>query len=235
MKQIISFGLMPLQNDEHYQFHFDVNKLIQAQTATKLGIVPQYETYGKAISTEDAAMQAERGSAFTKTILEADSYRDQIDHGLALAIESNMYHFNPLIQEDARKVMRIWAQYDDVRRLSYNKQSSATTNRNNELRSNYSTELETMGVTEWLNRSDAANSEFITHFGSRAFEEAARISGNVQSARLVVDPAYNALITQINAMAVVNGDVLYSEFIDQVNYYINYYKTALAARKGRKK
>lgn len=235
MKQILSFGLMPLQNDEHYQFHFDVIKLIQTQTAASLGIVPQHESYEKAFAEEDEAMQAERGSAFTQTILEADAYRDQVDHGFGLAIESNTYHYDPVMQENARKVMRIWEQYPDLRRLSYNKQSSATTNRNNELRTNYSHELEAMGATGWLNKSDAANSEFISHFGSRANEEAARISINVQTARAAVDPAYYALVTQVNALAVVNGDASYGEFIDRVNYYISYYKTTLASRKGRKK
>jgi hypothetical protein len=36
-------------------------------------------------------------------------------------------------------------------------------------------------------------------------------------------------------LALVNGDAEYAEFIDKVNYYVDYYKTTLAARKGRKK
>jgi hypothetical protein len=50
-----------------------------------------------------------------------------------------------------------------------------------------------------------------------------------------VEPAYNAIVNQINALALVNADAQYAEFIDKVNYYIGYYKDTVAARKGRAK
>lgn len=235
MKQILTFDTHSLRNDEHAQFHSDVHKLIILQTAIKLGIVILLPVYETALTAEEAAMQVETGSAYTKTIIESDAYRDQLIHGLDLLIESGQYHYNLDVQESARKAKRIWDQYGDLRKLPYNEESSAITNRNKELNNNYASDIATINATEWLSKLDEANNEFINHFGSRANEEAARISGDVRAARNLVDPAFNVIVRQINALVVVNGEANYAEFIDQVNYYIGYYKNAIAARRGRKK
>ena len=63
---------------------------------------------------------------------------------------------------------------------------------------------------------------------------AARISSNVRNARIVVDPLYQAIVDQVNALTLVEGETDYAEFIDRLNYYINYYKATVAARRGRK-
>ena len=51
----------------------------------------------------------------------------------------------------------------------------------------------------------------------------------------MTEDAYNAIVEQVNALALINGDAQYAEFIDKVNYYVDYYKNTLAARKGRSK
>jgi hypothetical protein len=58
---------------------------------------------------------------------------------------------------------------------------------------------------------------------------------NVRESRNLTEDTYNAIVEQINALALVNGDADYAEFIDKVNYYVDYYKNTLAARKGRSK
>jgi hypothetical protein len=180
-------------------------------------------------------MQAEQGSAITKTITESDAFRDQLEFGFKRFVESQLNHFDPAVQEAAVRIDRILGQYGDLRHLSYNEESSAITNRNMELKTNYAADLLKIGATEWFENDDAANTAFATHFGERANEEASRLSGNVRAARALVDPAYYAIVNQVNALALINGETVYAEFIDQVNYYVNYYKSLLAARKGRKK
>ena len=235
MKKILFFDLHMTQNDEYAQFQTEVLKLIMLQAAVKLGIVTLLPAYESAMELLAKAMQAELGSVITKTITESDAFRDQLEHGFALFTESKLYHYDPAVQAAADRVKRILDQYNDLRRLPYNKESSAITTRNQQLRSNYAADVETIGGTEWLSHDDAANVEFINHFGDRANEIAARISGNVRDARNKVLDAYEAIITRINALSEVNGDADYAEFIDKVNYYVGYYKDGIAARKGRKK
>lgn len=235
MKKILFFDLHSAQNDEFFQFQSEIHKLILLYAAVQQGIVTLSGDYESALAALTQAMQAELGSVFTKTIIQTDAYRDQLEHGFALGVESKLYHYDPAVQEAAARIKRIWDQYGDLRRLPYNKESSAITNRNQELFTKYATDLSLIDSVEWLTKDDEANKEFIDHFGDRANEEAVRLIGNVRDARNLVEPAYTAIVNQVNALALVNGDAQYAEFIDKVNYYIGYYKDTVAARRGRAK
>lgn len=150
-------------------------------------------------------------------------------------VESCLYHYDPAVQNAGEHIQRIIDKYGDLRRLPYNKESAAITNRNTELLTNYASDVATASAAEWLNKDNAANDEFIAHFGERANEEAARLVSNVCDSRNQTEDAYNAIIEQVNALALVNGEAEYAGFIDKVNYYVDYYKSTLAARKGRSK
>lgn len=238
MKQILSVFPRYLHNDEHDQLHVDFENLIVTETPEKLGITVQYPIYKQAREAEKLALQAEIGSLHTKSITEADGFRDQLDKGLWLFVESQLYHFDTEIQEKAGRVWRILQQYGNIRKQSYNAESSNMSNRNEELRTKYEEDLVALGNgqgKEWLLKQDEANAQFTAHFGERADEISARISGNTLDARLMVDNAFSEITTRINALVVVNGEANYASFIDKTNYYINYHKETLAARKGRKK
>jgi hypothetical protein len=234
MKQIIPFFMRDLQNDEHHKFHFDVKKLVDEQTANKLKINPLFASYLTALAGEDAAIKVEQGSIITKTITESDEYRDFLERGFYKFTESQTMSFDPVVRTAAEHILRKLDQYGDLRYLPYQKETDNITTRNAELFSNYAADLATAEATERLTKIDEANNEFDSHFGNRANETAARISSNVRNARILVDPAYQAIVNQINALALVEGEANYAEFIDRVNYYINYYKAGIAARRGRK-
>jgi len=235
MKKINGLDLLVLRNDEHAQFHSEISKVIMLHTAIRLGIVKLIDKYESSIAAEEAAMLVDQGSVFTKTITQADEYRDQLDRSFNLLVESKTYDYDPAVRESAGRVERILQQYGNLRKLTYNEESKGLTNRSIELNSKYAADVALIGGTELLARSDQANNEFSNHFGDRANEKAAIISGNVRTARQEVDNAYDAIVNQINALALINGDTDYAEFIDKTNYYVKYYKNVLAARKGRNK
>ena len=235
MKKILFFDLHSLQNQEFSQFMSEISKLIILYTAAKLGIVNLSRPFVGALAELAKALQAEKGSVYTKTITQADAYRDQLEYGFALFIESCLYHYDPAVQTAAGHIQRILDKYGDLRRLPYNKESGAITNRNTELTGNYGNDLTTAGAMEWMNKNNDANNEFINHFGDRANEIAARIASNVHDSRIKVQDIYEGITTRVNALSEVNGDTEYAEFIDKVNYYVDYYRTTLAARKGRQK
>jgi hypothetical protein len=235
MKKILYFDLHSMQNQEFSQFTIEFSKLIILYTATKLGIVTLSPAFQTLLDELAKALQAEKGSVYTKSITQSDAYRDQLEHGFYLFIECCLYHYDPAVQTAAEHIQRILDKYGDLRRLPYNKESGAITNRNTELMNNYTAEITTVGASEWLSKDNNANNEFINHFGDRANELAARITSNVRESRIKVQESYDAIVTRINALSEVNGDAEYAEFIDKVNYFVDYYKTTLAARKGRQK
>jgi len=238
MKQIILFSQRYLHNNEHDQLHNDIEDLIETETPFKLGISDLYTPYKQARDAEKEALQAEDGSVYTPTITESDGYRDELDLGFELLVGSQLHHFDPEVRESARHVKRIWDQYGNIRKINYNAESAAMTNRNTELTTKYAADVAAMGNglgTQWLTKMNEANNQFLSHFGERADETAARVAIKVLDARLLVDNAFQEIGTRINALVVVNGEAPYAAFIDKVNYYINYHKDTIAARKGRKK
>jgi hypothetical protein len=233
MKKILFFDLHSAHNDEHALFHNNVYKLIMLQTAVKLGIVKLIFNYEIAIAAEEAAMGVDPGSVFTKTITQTDGYRDQLDRSFDLLVESKTIDFDPAVCEAANRVERILKQYGIVRKLPYDDKTKAYNTRNKKLSTEYSTDVALLGGSALLAQQNMANEEFMNHFCDRANEKAITISGNVKAARAVVDNAYEAIVNRVNALALINGDADYAEFIDKVNYYVKYNKDVLAARRGR--
>lgn len=235
MKQIKKLVLTYLRNDEHYQLMIEVDGLIVQFSPETLGIVDKYLPFKTAHNKEDVALKVERGSSNTLLIADKDGKRDSTHHGLELQVESYSYHWIPAMVEAARRIGRILEQYGNLRILSYNEESSAIGNLVQELRAEpYLTDVASLGLTSWVDQLETDNTNFKNIFNERANEEAARASGNVRAARIEVDPTYEAIVQRINALVVVNGEAAYAEFIDKVNYYIDYYKNTVAARKGRK-
>lgn len=234
MKKILFFDLHSAHNDEHALFHNNVYKLIMLETAVKLGIVQLVPDYETAIAAEEAAMGVDPGSVFTKSIGQADVYRDRLDRSFGLLVESKTIDFDPAVCEAANRVERILKQYGILRKHSYGDKTKAYDTRNKKLNTEYATDVALLGGSALLAQQNMANEEFLNHFGDRANEKAVAISGNVKAARAVTDDAYEAIVNHVNALALINGDAVYAEFIDKVNYYVKYNKDVLAARHGRK-
>jgi len=234
MKKILLFDLHSAHNDEHALFHNNIYKLIMLETAYKLGVVKFIMDYETAIAAEEAAMGVDPGSVFTKSIGQANAYRDQLDRSFDLLVESKTIDFEPAVRDAADRVERILKQSGILRKLPDDDKTKAYSIRNKKLMTTYAADVARMGGTALLDQQNAANEDFINRFGNRANEKALAISGNVRAARVVVDDIYESIINQVNALALINGEADYANFIDKVNYYVKYNKDILAARRGRK-
>ena len=237
MKQIEMFFQRYLRNGEHDQLHNEFSTLIAAETPAKLGIVNETLIFDQARANEKIALQSELGSAYTLSVTESDGFRDEIDQGFCLFVESLLYHPDPAIRENARKIKRIIDQYGNLRKLNYNDESSQLSNRNIEIVTNYATELASLANgfgTTWLGSIDTANKQFVDHFGTRASDEASKVVIHTLEARAATDAAWETIAQRINALVVVNGEAPYAAFIDKVNYYIEYNRGLINARKAKK-
>ena len=234
MKSILSIVVSNLRNDEYFQFMSEVDKLVVASTVAALGISDQYTPFKSGLTNVDEVLKVEKGSNQTRLIIEADEKRDRIHKGLELQVESNKNHWDESVVDAALRIGRIIGQYGNLRVLSYNEESSAIGNLVKELTSEANApSLATIGLTTWVSKLGEANDAFQAIFNDRASEVASRSSGNVRAARLLLDPLYEAMVARVNALSVVNGEAAYADFIDKVNYYVDYYKNTISARKGR--
>ena len=103
------------------------------------------------------------------------------------------------------------------------------------MRNNYASDVALCSATDKLNKLVEANNSFIANFGTRTAEVASRISGDVRAARVATDGDYKNIVSVINALVLLNGEDLYSSFIDKVNYQIDYYKSTINTRRSKGK
>lgn len=235
MKQIADFPSRKLHNNEHSQLNSDILNEINNEPQLKAEIARVYAPYAAAVAAEAAAEEVEKGSKETKTIKDANDYREQMYSGFVSLNESNTNSFDAETTDMALNIERIIHQKGSIHTMNFNAKSDALNGLVSQLRKDYPQILLKLNETIWIDKLDEANQSFIDHFGSRANESAARISGDVHAARLVTDETGKATFNQINALALVNGEAKYAVLIDRINYYIDYNKNTLAARKGRKK
>jgi hypothetical protein len=235
MKQILELNLGRLRNDEHFQFMSEVDKLIEKTTTEALGISLVYNQFSSELKSEETALRVEYGSSQTKLIADADLRRDQLIRAFEMQVESLAYHWDPNVVEAARRIGRIVNQYGNLRTKNYNEESSGITHLVQEISTGtYKNDLAIMSLTDWTTQLTKVNDHFMNLFNNRADELATRASGDVSAARKLIDITYKTIVSRINALVIVNGEENFTEFIDRLNYFINYNRNTIAARKGRK-
>jgi len=237
MNKIESFSLHNLHNNEHFQFMTDLDKLIILYLAAELGIDSLYTAFKSALTAEDTAIRIELGSIKSKTIEQLDKLRDRILTAITLRIKSALLSpFDDEI-ESSEVLMRVIDLYGDVRNISYNEESAAITNlvNNMQTRTNI-THATKVGITTWVAELKRVNEQFMVIFNERNTELSVRDSGDVRSARKQLDPIYEQLVEKINATIVLEtAKPVVASFVGEHNQKIEYYRTTLAARSGRKK
>ena len=235
MKKIKTVDFSNFQNNEHGQFHSAIRDEITAQTPEKLGIIKFFPSYVANVTAELNCIEVEQGSQHTKGIGKADLFRDQLYRSFVLHIRSGLIDYDPAIQSAAERIIRIVDQIGDMRKEPYNKESETLSSFTNQLNSNYAADVALCSANEKLNKLIEANTSFITNFGTRTAEVAARISGDVRVARVATDVDYKNIVSVINALVLLNGEAEYSTFIDKVNYQIDYYKNTINNRRSKGK
>lgn len=232
MKKISSVNFQFFRNNEHGQFHKVIKDELMNHPFVNSVIIKFSQSYVDAVTAELLAIEVEQGSQHTKTIENSDLFRDQLYRSFVLYIKSCLLSFEPAIQEAAARILRIINQVGDMRKQPYNQESETLASFVNQLEINYAADISLCNAVIQLTKLKEANNSFIADFGTRSTEASLRISGDVRVARGVVDPIFKDICTVINAMALLNGDVEYSTFIDKVNYQIDYYKNTISGRRS---
>lgn len=230
MKKINSVNFQPFKNNEHGQFHKVIRDALLATPAVNTIVIKFSQSYVDAITAELMAIDVEQGSQHTGPIEDSDLFRDRLYRSFVLQSHSSLLSFDPAVQEAANRILRIINQVDDMRRQPYNQESETLTSLINQLENYYAADIKLCNSELHLSKLKEANNSFITNFGTRSTEASLRISGDVRIARAVTDPIFKNICSVINAMVLLNGEEVFSTFIDKVNYEIDYYTNTMNKR-----
>ena len=92
-----------------------------------------------------------------------------------------------------------------------------------------------IGASHWVAPLKQANLDVEKLIGNRSDEELAQSGINMKDARTAIDPLYKALVTRIDALAVVKGGTLFTTFINKHNARVDYFKSTVAKSGTRDK
>ena len=93
-----------------------------------------------------------------------------------------------------------------------------------DLEGKYQTEVTTLALTPFVTALKEANERVRSLTTSRTEERMTVTVGAMKTARKAVDNAYRTLVKWVNALALIEGETEYADFIDYVNTEIIHYK-----------
>lgn len=225
--------LIPMRNEEHYQFHAEVKALIVAAGPQKLNIADDFTDYSQLCNDELDALQLIRKSALSDQLEDADTKRDAVFRGLVDAVKSAKNHFVEAKKEAAARLSIVLDQYGNVARKPYNEESAAITKLLKELAEKHAPDAELLGLNDWVAELAARNNAFDTLMKSRFTEDAERTTLRMRQVRSTIDLQFRAILTRIDALVIVNGPAEYTAFVRELNARIDKYDNLVAVRQGK--
>jgi hypothetical protein len=222
-----------LRNDEHFQFQTEFRDLVNAAGAETLKIKSLFDAYLPCYNDEDEAFRKIAKSAITADVEAADQLRDTTFRGLTGSNKAALNHYDAETGAAARRLKVLFDTYGNLAVKPLNEETSALYNLLQELTGAYAQDIQTAGLTGWVNKLDADNKAFAALVKMRNDENAAKTQLKMKETRAAVDKAYATIVERINALIIVEGKANYSDFVNKLNGYIEKYNNTLAQRLGR--
>lgn len=231
--KIKKFDYEKLRNEEHYQFHTDMVKLIENETPTKLKVVNQFAAYRSLYDDENIALNVILKSGHTKEMAETDVLRDERIRGFRLAVSSFTNHFLDNKRKAAERIMIVLDRYKSVELKPYDQETASVNQLLDELNGELAADITFLGLSDWLAEIKATNDAFATLMTSRYAEEAGKTDLQMKKVRTAIDKAYRSMIDRIEAVMLLDEETDFSTFVSEVNARVDRASMVLAQRQGR--
>ena len=234
MVQISKFNPSYLRNEEHFNFLTDLSELITAATPAALNIADEYAAFTPLLAEEANVLEIIRKNSYTESVIEADEVRDQIFNFIKASVKTQTKSYDAAIAASAAKVLNIINNYTAVSQFGLQEETGKIINLLDDLKQTSVMALCTqIGIKAHITELENANNRFKTLMTDRRAEEAQK---PLRSAGELIDEIkapYNAIIDKINALALVNGEADYKDFVSKANALITEYRKVVMMRRSR--
>lgn len=224
MKEIQPISLERMNNGAHFLYVSNILARAEADEAVKTKAATQVAALKAAVAQEDADLKLSQKSLLTDQIAEADAERDSLYSSYKKAVSG----FLNLPVEDMAQAARVLNQhlkdYAIDPKMQLDRETGLLINLITDLEGKYATQVTTLALTPFVTGLKAANEKVRTLTASRTEERMAVTVGALKASRKASDEAYRMLAKMVNALAMVEGEEEYSEFIDYVNTEVAHYK-----------
>ena len=222
-----------LRNNEHFQCQTEFKALLEESNPDTLKIGQHFIlAYNHHYMEEDEALIKIIKNTFSEQRSDADRLRDQTFRGSVDTINAGLNHFDPEVQESARKLKIVFDRFGNVAQLPLNEETSAIYNLVQEVTEKHAANAEKLGLMPWVNKLNADNKAYEVLVTGGYEEEAAKTELKAKATRTEVDKVVRQIIELIEALIVIEGEAYYLEFVRRLNLIFERYANTLAQRQG---
>ncbi len=222
--EIYTLALSRLRNLAHFEFHDEVQQLVNKHTAEKLNIVAAFAEFCTLLDQEKSGLEVIRQHKLTAEIAQLDEQRDHIFSGLVTNVKSLKHHFNADIQAAAVELSTVLNTYGNLTTTTYNEETAGLHKLTEELLADYNNQLTTCNLVDWVTHLQTVNENFKTLMLSRNEDLTDQEPIHMRSVRKEIDRVYQLMVKRIEASALLNGEDDFKDFVNELNGRIEYYK-----------
>ena len=232
MKEIGEIYLGRMNNGAHFLYVTKILARAEANEAMAAKVATQVSNLKAALAKEDECLKLSTKSLISDDIAKADAERDTLYSSYRSTVES----FLKLPVENMAKAAKVLNQhlkdYGISPRMQLDRETGLLNNLIADLEGKYKAEVELLSLTSLVALIKDANERLSKLTDERTDVRTTTVVGALKAARTVTDDAYRALVKMVNALALVEGDTVYADFITYVNTEIVHYKREVLGQKA---
>ena len=234
MKQIEPIKLGIMSNGSHFLFITDAVGLATADAKVKTKVTAELTALQTALKAEDDALALSKANLLSKEIKAVDAERDKHYKALRKAITFFLNHPDAQLVKAAQRLERLLKDYNIDPKMQLDRETGLLLNLIGDLETKSAADVTALALTPVVQAMKQANDKLREVTRARANDRAVQIVGQLKQAQHASDEAYRTLVQKVNALAVVEGEADYADFISKMNEQVKHYKQEVLPKAKKK-
>ena len=234
MKQIEAIKLKDMKSGSHFLFITDAVGLATADAKVKTKVTTELTALQTALKAEDDALALSKANLLSKEIKAIDAERDKHYKALRKAIKFFLSHPDAQLVKAAARLEQLLKDYNINPAMQLDRETGLLLNLISDLETKLAADVTALALTPVVQAMKQANDKLREVTRARANDRAVQIVGQLKQAQHASDEAYRTLVQKVNALAVVEGEADYADFISKMNEQVKHYKQEVLPKAKKK-
>ena len=234
MKEINGIDLAHMKSGAHFLFITDTVGLATADAKVKTKVTAELTALQTALKAEDDALALSKANLLSKEIKAIDAERDKHYKALRKAIKFFLNHPDAELVKAAARLEQLLKDYNINPAMQLDRETGLLLNLISDLETKSAADVTALALTPVVQAMKQANDKLREVTRARANDRAVQIVGQLKQAQHASDEAYRTLVQKVNALAVVEGEVDYADFISKMNEQVKHYKQEVLPKAKKK-
>lgn len=234
MKHIEPISLEHMSNGSHFLFITDTVGLATADAKVKTKVTAELTALQTALKAEDDALALSKANLLSKEIKTVDAERDKHYKALRKAIKFFLNHPDAELVKAAARLEQLLKDYNIGPKMQLDRETGLLLNLISDLETKSAADVTALALTPVVQAMKQANDKLREVTRARANDRAVQIVGQLRQAQHASDEAYRTLVQKVNALAVVEGEADYADFISKMNEQVKHYKQEVLPKAKKK-